>query len=438
MSGIILGWDANAPANGIGFVSNMLNSAAEIKQGHLIEDGSESHALVVAPTGRGKGRNFIIPNLLHYDGPAIVVDVKGEAAAVTADYRRDKLGHKVVVIDPWRKSGQAQSSFNPLDYLALDPANIADNAFTLASILSGGGNLKNNDPYWDERGEALVAGLMVDHALAADRTDRTLAAVCQSVHSSDLTYDLAVRLDKAELHPFVHAQYSAFLGISADITKSCIQSVAVSHLRSFGTEAVNAATARTDFALSDVIKGAPLTIYIVVPPSRLASHAALLRIFVSSLVNLILERTTRPDKPTLLLIDEFAQIGPLDAIKQAVTLTRGYGVRCALFIQSYAQLKQMLPKEHVTFLENCGTLCTFGHSNINMSRGMSDVLGDVSADALFWMPNNHLAVSIAGSETRFAQRLDYLHDGYFAGKYAANPFFRGGRDPDDDGLQNAA
>lgn len=439
MSGIILGWDAEAFRRGMGFVQNKCENKETSGRFGLIEDDSESHVLVVAPTGTGKGRNFIIPNLLHYHGPAIVVDIKGEAAAVTAAYRREQLGQKVVVIDPWGKSGQAASGFNPLDYLAWDAANLTDNAHTLASVLSGGGSLKHNDPYWDERGESLVAGMLVDQATAPDLTDRTMGAVWQRAQSDDLVMDLARRLDTQEVHPFAKAQYQAFLGVSADVTRSCIQSVACSHLRSFGTDAVQEATKQTDFALSDIIDGAPLTIYIVVPPARLTSHAQLLRIMISSLINLILERTSRPEKPTLLMIDEFAQIGPLDAIKQAVTLTRGYGVRCALFVQSYVQLEEMLPKQHKSFLENCGTLCTFGHSKMCMSRGMSEAFGDVSAEVLFQMPKDRLAISVAGGETRFARRLDYLEDPFFAGRFALNPFFsKAGKTPGDGGFQAAA
>ena len=36
------------------------------------------HALIVAPTGRGKTTGFVIPNLLTWQGSAVVLDVKGE------------------------------------------------------------------------------------------------------------------------------------------------------------------------------------------------------------------------------------------------------------------------------------------------------------------------------------------------------------------------
>jgi hypothetical protein len=41
------------------------------------------------------------------------------------------------------------------------------------------------------------------------------------------------------------------------------------------------------------------------------------------------------------MVDELAQIGGRRAFKEAVTLLRGYGLRCCLFLQSHAQLKSL-------------------------------------------------------------------------------------------------
>src|SRR4051812_4199702 len=62
--------------------------------------GGEGHLITVAPTGAGKGRSVIIPNLLSYDGPVVVTDPKGENFAVTARARR-QMGHAVYKLDPF-------------------------------------------------------------------------------------------------------------------------------------------------------------------------------------------------------------------------------------------------------------------------------------------------------------------------------------------------
>ncbi|MCV5950975.1 type IV secretory system conjugative DNA transfer family protein, partial [Escherichia coli] len=58
------------------------------------------HVVTVAPTGSGKGIGAVIPNLLTYQGSALVFDPKGENAEVTGRRRRE-MGQSVHVIDPF-------------------------------------------------------------------------------------------------------------------------------------------------------------------------------------------------------------------------------------------------------------------------------------------------------------------------------------------------
>ena len=72
--------------------------------GNAVVSGDDSHLMTIAPTGAGKGRDVIIPNLLSYDGSVVVFDPKGENYDVTHRYRRDVLGHQVVLLDPFASS----------------------------------------------------------------------------------------------------------------------------------------------------------------------------------------------------------------------------------------------------------------------------------------------------------------------------------------------
>ena len=57
--------------------------------GSKIPYQGERHLLLFGPNGTGKGTRFLIPNLLAIkDRSIVVVDPKGELAAVTAEYRR--------------------------------------------------------------------------------------------------------------------------------------------------------------------------------------------------------------------------------------------------------------------------------------------------------------------------------------------------------------
>jgi len=71
-----------------------------------------------------------------------------------------------------------------------------------------------------------------------------------------------------------------------------------------------------------------------------------------------------PVASAVFLVDELAQLGGLRLFKEAVTLLRGCGLRCCLFLQSHAQLRSLYPRDHETITENCGAFVTFGHTSI--------------------------------------------------------------------------
>ena len=68
--------------------------------GDAISYKGERHLLLFGPNGTGKGTRFLIPNLLTIkDRSIVVIDPKGELAAVTADYRRTVS--EVVMLNPF-------------------------------------------------------------------------------------------------------------------------------------------------------------------------------------------------------------------------------------------------------------------------------------------------------------------------------------------------
>lgn len=60
------------------------------RDGRLIGWNDDRHVMTVAGSRAGKGISLIIPNLLFYEGSAVVIDPKGENARITAG-RRGKV-----------------------------------------------------------------------------------------------------------------------------------------------------------------------------------------------------------------------------------------------------------------------------------------------------------------------------------------------------------
>ncbi|APF36665.1 hypothetical protein BOQ54_04475 [Chelatococcus daeguensis] len=70
----------------------------------------EGHLLTVAPTGAGKGQRLILPVLLDFEGPTVVLDPKGENYEHTA-WRRSLYGQ----VFKWAPGEADSDCYNPLD-----------------------------------------------------------------------------------------------------------------------------------------------------------------------------------------------------------------------------------------------------------------------------------------------------------------------------------
>lgn len=100
----------------------------------------------------------IIPALLRYRGPVIIIDPKGENYAVTARRRRE-LGQDVRVIDPFGMTGAESDQLNPLDLIDPDSPDAIDTVAEIAEFLVNEKSIK--DPFWDDRARSLITTMIL-------------------------------------------------------------------------------------------------------------------------------------------------------------------------------------------------------------------------------------------------------------------------------------
>ena len=145
------------------------------------------------------------------------------------------------------------------------------------------------------------------------------------------------------------------------------------------------------FDLEVLRRGDDVSVYIAFPPLRIRSHSMLFRVMVEGIMSVILSRQEQPERRTLFILDEIAQLGHLDLLVTAMTLLRGYGVQVWSFWQDISQLTGIYPKDWRTLMNNCKVVQLFGRGMGGMSSELASAL-DVSHHALLGLaPENLLA-----------------------------------------------
>jgi type IV secretion system protein VirD4 len=417
---LLLGWDAEDLMNRpFGFAP----ASRRIRRGSSqpLNYGGDSHLLTVAPTGAGKGRGVIIPNLLTYNGPVITIDPKGENYQVTARRRRE-MGQRVIVLDPFHIVTDKSDRLNPMDIFELDKSILDCDAEMLASMLSVGHHFAD-DPFWSDSASAIMAGLIAHVASTASKEDRNLNTLRGLIYHDDMDYTLAALLDKDEVvNKMARDEIVAYLSHPAERTRPSVRSTASTYIKVLGSREVAETLESSSFKLQDIVSGKPLSIYIVIPPEKLDSHKALLRLWVNTLLTAVISRRKIPEQRTLFLLDECAQLGSLPALKQAITLLRGYGLQIWSFWQDLSQLRLLYPRDWETILNNSAVLQTFGMTNHLMASEWSKVVNWDSQDLHDLDPDESL-VMIQGEGCRRCRRPDYLLDPVFAGHFDPNERF---------------
>lgn len=423
--GLLLGWslEQEHPRQPIGFSFGKDNQNLESAHTELdpVLLSSGGHVTTIAPTGSGKGVSCIIPNLLNYAGQTIVVDPKGENYAVTADYRRAQ-GQQIITLDPFNLTDSAQTdSLNVLDLVPVDDAGMSclpDECLALARVLIEAESTK--DQFWDNSAQSLIATLIGMTAIEHSDTRHLLSVTDKLACSSKQLFN-----DFSIFNQRTNGLFKAFTSplLSAPPnTLNSIITVARHQMSAFNQGVANTAIKNTSFSLLDFIAGKPMTIYLILPPDKLQSHRKLLRLWIAAFLKLSLKRQGALPHPTLMMIDEAAQLGTLDDLIRAITLLRGYGVQLWTFWQDLDQLKHLYPNQWRTLLNNSKAVQAFGIPNRMAGEQVTAITGKPAMAEVLDMDRDEMLLQLAGDDAVIAQKPNYLTDKTFVNRFKPNPF----------------
>jgi type IV secretion system protein VirD4 len=169
----------------------------------------------------------------------------------------------------------------------------------------------------------------------------------------------------------------------------------------------------------------PMTIYLVLPPEKLLSHRALLRLWVVTLMTVVMRRTRLPKQRTLFLLDEAAQLGSLDLLPQAVSLLRGYGLQVWTFWQDLSQLMKLYPSNWEALVNNAAVLQAFGVPGHAARFGWRTILGDIDSQLASELHPDEMLVAVTGQALARHTRANYLRDRPFVDRFDPNQRFAG-------------
>ncbi|WP_394199160.1 type IV secretory system conjugative DNA transfer family protein [Litoreibacter albidus] len=321
---------------GTGFILGKLGSPKS--RARYITSKVFPHALIVAPTGRGKTSGFVIPNLLTWQGSAVTLDVKGECFEATARHRAAQ-GDKVYRFAPTDWEGKRTHRYNPLlrIYELEDPARQQMELQLLATLFLQSDN---------DRVQGLLKGgidlFVAAGLLAFQRKKPNFGEIYRIAASGGNKQKEYVARGHEIDNKAAKLIFTRLASTNNDTLTSYVSLLMTSGLDQWQNPAIDEATQVSDFDFR-TIRQKPFTVYLVVQPLMVKPLAPLIRLFFSDLLSAMQEKEPGKDEPwpVMIMLDEFNRLGKMPIVVESIETLRSYRGHLAVVTQTIPALDEI-------------------------------------------------------------------------------------------------
>jgi type IV secretion system protein VirD4 len=358
-------------------------------RGRFLSLPGQLSVMLSAPTRSGKGVGVVIPNLLNWPDSVVVLDVKGENWAITAGYRAEH-GQAVYAFSPFDEEARSHR-WNPLSAVRPSPLHRIGDLLTIGQVFfPADGSGTSSEAFFNDQARNLFLGLGL-YLLETPALPRTIGEMLRQSSGMGQTlkghFEAVIAERAGTNRPLSDECIDALQRLLATSENTLTSIVATFNapLTIFADAVVDAATSADDFRLHDV-RRQRMSIYVRIPPNRLAQARPLLNLFFSQLVSLntvsLPEHDAELAIQCLLVLDEFAALGRVPVIASATAFLAGYNLRLLTVVQAMSQLDAVYgEKEARTFATNHGLQILFAPREQRDADEYSAMLGHFSARA---------------------------------------------------------
>jgi type IV secretion system protein VirD4 len=377
----------NDPTRRVATTMTMSDTRDPGRDGHSIYLGSgargwswagpQRSTLVLGPPRSGKTSSLVIPNLLLAKGAVVSTSTKPDVMDATAPVRvREGWAF---LFDP---SGEIECpahvervGWSPLTTAAnWDAAVQTSDAMVNASRVGGAGIARSSgEQHWTERASALLSPLL--HAAAIESLP--IKSVLRWIDRHDGATPLQILSRSVGEDATATDLLSGIVGTDAR-EQSGIWSTASGVLAAYRSEAALASTELPPLDVAEFCRGTN-TMYICAAGRRQNQFAPLVVAALGDVRDATYEREQSGERfpPTLLALDEVANIAPIPDLPALLSEGAGQGLLVMACLQDLSQARGRWGSAANGFLTLFGTTVVFpGIADVGTLRDLSALAGD--------------------------------------------------------------
>jgi type IV secretion system protein VirD4 len=296
--------------------------------GSLVATEQRHSVIVLGPTQSGKTTGLAVPSILEWSGPCIATSVKNDLAQDTLGWR-ERQG-SVWVYDPTATSGLEMATWSPLD-----GAREWSGAKKIASWLtsaskSGGKGLSDGDFWYSAAGK-----LLAPHLFAAAANGYTMADVVRWIDTQE-EFEVRSLLQATGVEEAITAAEASWQ--REDRAKSSIYTTAEVVIEAYSEPTILESARTSDIRTSRFFDGGHHTLYVCAPSHEQDRLRPVFTTLLKQFIRAAYDFGKRLDPPLLIVLDEAANIAPLDDLDAIASTCSGLGIQLLTVWQDLSQI----------------------------------------------------------------------------------------------------
>ena len=373
--------------------------------------GLGNHDLIIGPTGGGKTRGYVLPNLLSTQESCIVADSKGTLRRQVGGIL-ERRGFRVMELDftdllhsPW--------GYNPLRFIRWDEQRGCWNEQDIITVAAALVPVEDKTkPFWEYAARNLLEALIsyTLECLPAEEHDLTsvvrLFAEAETGVLDELMRELctidpdgfvAMRWRSLQTCRRADKMYGSVLGILSQ---------KISNFSFAGARELFKNPNQIDFA---AISHTPTAVFVRVSDNDFSLNNLTSLFYTQALQALIAEADKQPDNrlqiPVRLYLDDFANLIVPDMDK-TISVIRSREISVSIAIQSITQLEGLYGRaKAMTIIDNCDHLLYLGGQSVETARFIG-VKANKPVSTILNMPLDRAWLFERGSTPREVKKYD--------------------------------
>ena len=326
------------------------------------ETNINNNDLIIGPSGAGKTRGYVMPNIMQSNESMVIVDTKGNLQRKTSKLLKKK-GYEVCTVDfinPEKSIG-----YNPLEYIRRDKntgkyseTDICKLANSLCPVVS------TRDPFWEISAQTFLC-CFIAFVLETNPEEPKIENIMQifRLWNKDIYKRLFTELEAENPESFAVNKYKEIDNVfDAERTASCIKQFVANSVRYFNFSEINKmVNNKNSIDFKDLGKRKTALFVNVSDTDRSMDYFA--KVFYEQLFQALCDsadrdlENSRLKVPVRIILDDFASNVKIEDFDKIISIIRSREISVSLMLQSISQIQGLYTdKTAETIINNCDNI----------------------------------------------------------------------------------